>query len=112
MLSTLAGGLYTAQYSQGKPDAGAGAELDAIAAVVIGGTNLMGGRGSMTGTLVGVLIFGFLSNILQLRNIDSNTQLVLKGVIILTAVMLQEGNMRLWLQRVLRYLRGLQGRDG
>jgi simple sugar transport system permease protein len=83
--------LYTAQYLQGKPDAGEGIELDAIAAVVIGGTSLMGGRGSMAGTLVGVLIFGFLGNILQLNNIDSNTQLVLKGAIILGAVLLQEG---------------------
>jgi simple sugar transport system permease protein len=94
-LACLAGVLYVAQYRQGKPDAGVGIELDAIAAVVIGGTNLMGGRGSIVGTLVGVLIFGFLGNILQLRNIDSNTQLVLKGVIILVAVMLQEGNVRL-----------------
>ena len=93
MLASTAGVLYTAQYRQGKPDAGAGAELDAIAAVVIGGTNLMGGRGSMIGTLVGVLIFGFLGNILQLRNIDSNTQLVLKGGIILAAVLLQEGQL-------------------
>ena len=94
-----AGVLYTAQYRQGKPDAGEGAELDAIAAVVIGGTNLMGGRGSMLGTLVGVLIFGFLGNILQLRNIDSNTQLVLKGGIILAAVLLQEGQLGvLWRQ--------------
>jgi ribose/xylose/arabinose/galactoside ABC-type transport system permease subunit len=54
----------------------------------------MGGKGSMVGTLVGVLIFGFLGNILQLNNIDSNTQLVLKGLIILAAVLLQEGNMR------------------
>src|SRR5260221_1133774 len=51
----------------------------------------MGGRGSMAGTLVGVLIFGFLGNILQLNNIDSNTQLVLKGAIILGAVLLQDG---------------------
>jgi simple sugar transport system permease protein len=91
MLASLAGVLYTAQYLQGKPDAGEGIELDAIAAVVIGGTSLMGGRGSMAGTLVGVLIFGFLGNILQLNNIDSNTQLVLKGAIILGAVLLQEG---------------------
>ena len=99
MLASTAGVLYTAQYRQGKPDAGSGAELDAIAAVVIGGTNLMGGRGSMTGTLVGVLIFGFLGNILQLRNIDSNTQLVLKGGIILAAVLLQEGQLGvLWKQ--------------
>jgi simple sugar transport system permease protein len=105
MLASLAGVLYVAQYRQGKPDAGVGSELDAIAAVVIGGTNLMGGKGGITGTLVGVLIFGFLSNILQLRNIDSNSQLVLKGVIILTAVMLQEGNLRLWLRRALQSLR-------
>jgi simple sugar transport system permease protein len=98
MLASLAGVLYTAQYRQGKPDAGAGMELDAIAAVVIGGTSLMGGRGSVVGTLVGVLIFGFLGNILQLRNIDSNTQLLLKGMIILAAVLLQEGNLRLWLR--------------
>ena len=100
MLAALAGVLYTAQYRQGKPDAGTGAELDAIAAVVIGGTNLMGGRGSMTGTLVGVLIFGFLGNILLLKNIDSNTQLVLKGLIILGAVLLQEGQIAGWLRRV------------
>ncbi len=99
MLAALAGVLYTAQYRQGKPDAGTGAELDAIAAVVIGGTNLMGGKGSMMGTLVGVLIFGFLGNILLLKNIDSNTQLVLKGLIILGAVLLQEGQMGSWVRR-------------
>lgn len=96
-LAALAGILYVAQYRQGKPDAGMGLELDAIAAVVIGGTSLMGGRGSMTGTLVGVLIFGFLSNILQLNNIDSNTQLVLKGAIIIIAVLLQERRSSGWL---------------
>ena len=105
MLASLAGVLYTAQYLQGKPDAGEGIELDAIAAVVIGGTSLMGGKGSMGGTLVGVLIFGFLSNILQLNNIDSNTQLVLKGLIILAAVLLQEGQAG----RLLGPLRGLLG---
>ncbi|HEY0793246.1 MAG TPA: ABC transporter permease [Chthoniobacterales bacterium] len=101
-LSALAGVLYTAQYRQGKPDAGTGAELDAIAAVVIGGTTLVGGRGNMVGTLVGVLIFGFLGNILLLRNIDSNTQLVLKGLIILAAVLLQEGQLHVWWTRFTR----------
>lgn len=100
MLATLAGVLYTAQYRQGKPDAGTGAELDAIAAVVIGGTNLMGGKGSMTGTFVGVLIFGFLTNILLLKNINSNIQFVLKGGIILAAVLLQEGQIGLWWKRL------------
>ncbi|MBB3234274.1 ABC transporter permease [Phyllobacterium endophyticum] len=106
-LAALAGILYVAQYRQGKPDAGMGLELDAIAAVVIGGTSLMGGRGSMIGTLVGVLIFGFLSNILQLNNIDSNTQLVLKGVIIIIAVLLQERRSSGWLF----FLSQLKARD-
>jgi simple sugar transport system permease protein len=100
MLAALAGVLYTSQYRQGKPDAGAGGELDAIAAVVIGGTNLMGGKGSMTGTFVGVLIFGFLTNILLLKNINSNIQFVLKGAIILGAVLLQEGQIGLWWKRL------------
>ena len=108
LLASLAGVLYTAQYLQGKPDAGEGIELDAIAAVVIGGTSLMGGKGSIVGTLVGVLIFGFLSNILQLNNIDSNTQLVLKGGIILAAVLLQEGQAG----RLLGRLRPGGGRRG
>ncbi len=107
-LAALAGILYVAQYRQGKPDAGMGLELDAIAAVVIGGTSLMGGRGSMIGTLVGVLIFGFLSNILQLNNIDSNTQLVLKGAIIIIAVLLQERRSSGWLF----FLSQLRARDG
>ena len=100
MLASLAGVLYTAQYRQGKPDAGSGVELDAIAAVVIGGTNLMGGKGTMTGTFVGVLIFGFLTNILLLKNINSNIQFVLKGGIILAAVLLQEGQVGLWWKRL------------
>src|ERR1700756_1374980 len=107
MLACLSGVLYTSQYRQGKPDAGAGAELDAIAAVVIGGTNLMGGRGSMIGTLGGGLIFGFLGNILQLRNIDSNTQLVLKGGIILAAVLLQEGQLGVRWKQFRGYLRAI-----
>lgn len=93
MFAMLAGLLYVAQYRQGKPDAGSGLELDVIAAVVIGGTSLMGGRGTISGTIVGVLIFGLLSNLLQLHNINSNLQLVLKGVIIVVTVLLQERNL-------------------
>ena len=92
LLAGIAAVLYVAQYRQGKPDAGAGLELDAIAAVVIGGTSLMGGRGAMAGTFCGVLIFGLLSNILQLHNINSNLQLVLKGLIIIGTVLVQERN--------------------
>ncbi|SEC85003.1 monosaccharide ABC transporter membrane protein, CUT2 family [Rhizobiales bacterium GAS191] len=93
MLAGIAGVLFVAQYRQGKPDAGTGLELDAIAAVVIGGTSLMGGRGGLAGTLVGVLIFGLLSDILQLHNINSNLQLVLKGMIIVGTVLVQERNL-------------------
>lgn len=92
LLAGIAAVLYVAQYRQGKPDAGSGLELDAIAAVVIGGTSLMGGRGSLIGTFCGVLIFGLLSNILQLHNINSNLQLVLKGAIIIGTVLVQERN--------------------
>jgi simple sugar transport system permease protein len=92
-LAGVAGVLFVAQYRQGKPDAGSGLELDAIAAVVIGGTSLMGGRGGLAGTFVGVLIFGLLSDILQLQNIDSNVQLVMKGLIIVCTVLVQEQNL-------------------
>ncbi|MCR4438765.1 MAG: ABC transporter permease [bacterium] len=104
LLAGLTGVLYCAQYRQGKPDAGTGMELDAIAAVVIGGTSLLGGRGSVIGTLVGVFIFGLLNNILQLRNVDYNVQLVFKGVIIVAAVLLQEGRFGDWLRRLRRSL--------
>ena len=98
-LAALAGVLYVAQFRQGKPDAGVGLELDAIAAVVIGGTSLMGGKGTILGTMVGVLIFGFLGNILQLNNIDSNTQLIMKGIIIILAVLIQEGQLNAFFAR-------------
>ena len=93
LLAGIAGVLFVAQYRQGKPDAGTGLELDAIAAVVIGGTSLMGGRGGLAGTFVGVLIFGLLSDILQLQNIDSNVQLVMKGLIIVCTVLVPEQNL-------------------
>jgi ribose transport system permease protein len=78
-------------------------ELDAIAAVVIGGTLLIGGRGTIVGTVLGVLIFTTLSNVFTLNNLSSSAQAVAKGVIIVLAVLLQQrvaaGNSR---QRGLR----------
>jgi ribose transport system permease protein len=65
-------------------------ELDAIAAVVIGGTLLTGGRGTIVGTVVGVLIFATLGNVFTLNNQDTSTQAVAKGVIIIVAVLLQQ----------------------
>ena len=65
-------------------------ELDAIAAVVIGGTLLSGGRGTVVGTVLGVLIFTTLSNVFTLNNLDTSTQAVAKGAIIVAAVLLQQ----------------------
>lgn len=65
-------------------------ELDAIAAVVVGGTLLVGGRGTMTGTVFGVLIFATLSNVFVQNNLSSSVQAVAKGVIIVVAVLLQQ----------------------
>jgi len=64
-------------------------ELEAIAMVVIGGTSLMGGKGSIIGTVFGVFIMGTVINVLGLKNVDSNVQLVLLPVIILLAVVVQ-----------------------
>lgn len=65
-------------------------ELDAIAAVVVGGTLLVGGRGTITGTVFGVLIFATLTNVFVQNNLSSSVQAVVKGVIIVIAVLLQQ----------------------
>ncbi len=88
-LAALAGLVHCAQLQQGNPNDGVAYELDAIAAVVIGGTALTGGSGSVIGTLVGILTIGVINNSLGLNNVDANLQLILKGVIILLAVWLQ-----------------------
>ncbi len=93
-LSGLAGVIHTGQLLQGNPNDGVGYELDAIAAVVIGGTSLMGGKGSLEGTFAGVLIIGLLSNILGLHGIQKDFQLMLKGAIIVAAIFIQESGFR------------------
>lgn len=90
MLAGYAGVLHAAQNHQGSPNAGVTYELEAIAAVVIGGTSLLGGRGSITGTIIGTMIVGVLTNILRLNNVDSNLEMMLKAVIIVGAVWLQQ----------------------
>ena len=72
----------------GDPWAGRGLELDAIAAVVIGGTSLFGGVGSMWGTLLGALIISMINNLLNLLNVSPYTQGLVKGSIILIAIAL------------------------
>jgi ribose transport system permease protein len=89
LLSGFAGVLYAAENHQGNPNAGVAYELDAIAAVVIGGTRLAGGKGSIAGTIVGALIIGVLTNMLRLNNVDSNVEMMIKAVIIVLAVAVQ-----------------------
>src|SRR5690625_830557 len=88
MLSVLAGIILTSRLNSAQPTAGTMYELDAIAAVVIGGTSLMGGRGRITGTLIGCLIIGVISNGLNLLNVSSFYQQIVKGGVILFAVMI------------------------
>lgn len=89
LLAGVAGVLYAAENHQGNPNAGVAYELDAIAAVVIGGTRLAGGRGTISGTIVGTLIMGVLTNMLRLNNIDSNLEMMIKAVLIVVAAALQ-----------------------
>ncbi|MFT4740457.1 MAG: ribose/xylose/arabinose/galactoside ABC-type transport system permease subunit [Algoriphagus sp.] len=88
-LSGLAGILLAARISTGQPNSGMGFELDAIAAVVIGGTSTTGGRGTMLGTLIGVLLIGVINNGLDLTNVTSYYQQVIMGLIIIGAVLME-----------------------
>jgi ribose transport system permease protein len=87
LLAALAGIVITARLESAQPTAGTSYELDAIAAVVLGGTSLMGGRGTLFGTLVGALIIGVLNNALNLMDVSSYYQMIAKGAVILLAVL-------------------------
>lgn len=89
LLAGVAGIMHCCENHQGNPNAGVAYELDAIAAAVIGGTSLAGGKGSIFGTMVGALALGILANLLGLNNVDENVQFMLKAVIIVVAVWLQ-----------------------
>lgn len=88
MLAALAGIILTARLESAQPTAGLAFELDAIAAVVLGGTSLAGGRGRITGTLIGALIIGVLNNALNILDVSSFYQMIAKGAVILLAVVL------------------------
>lgn len=88
-LAGLAALLHAALVEQGSHIDGSGYELNAIAAVVIGGTSLSGGVGTVAGSMIGALILSILDNILGLRNVQSEYQAILKGIIIVLAVILQ-----------------------
>lgn len=86
IMSGIAGVVVASKLYSGQPTAGDGAEMDAIAAVVVGGTSMSGGSGRLGGTLIGVLIIGVLNNGLNLMGVDSNWQYIVKGLVILLAV--------------------------
>lgn len=92
LLSALAGIIVTSRLSSAQPTAGMGYELDAIAAVVLGGTSLMGGKGRIMGTLIGALIIGFLNNALNLLDVTSYYQMIAKAAVILLAVLVDNKN--------------------
>lgn len=87
-LSALAGAILTSRLNSAQPTAGTSYELDAIAAVVLGGTSLSGGRGRIVGTLIGALIIGTLNNGLNLLGVSSFYQMVVKGIVIVIAVLI------------------------
>lgn len=87
-LCAIAGAILTSRLNSAQPTAGTGYELDAIAAVVLGGTSLAGGKGRITGSLIGALIIGTLNNGLNILNVSSFYQQVVKGIVILLAVLM------------------------
>ena len=91
-LAAVGGVLVSARLDAAQPNAGTGYELDSIAAVVIGGTSLSGGRGSVLGTVLGAVIIGVLNNGLVLLNVSPFWQQVVKGLVILIAVIIDKAN--------------------
>ncbi|MFD8912334.1 ABC transporter permease [Streptomyces sp. NPDC059575] len=88
VLAALGGFILTARLSTAEPTAGTGLELESIAAVIIGGTSLAGGRGKLLGTLIGALVLGVIDNGMNLLDVSPFLQSVVKGVVILLAVFL------------------------
>lgn len=89
-LSAISGLLLASRMNSGQPNAGLMYEMDVIAAVVVGGTSLFGGRGTIVGTFLGAMLIGILRNGLNLLNVGSYVQMVILGVVILLAVLLDQ----------------------
>ncbi len=102
LLAGLAGLVLTSRLASAQPTAGSGWELDAIAAVILGGTSLMGGSGGVLGTLIGALILGIISNALNLMNVSPFYQDVVKALIIIVAVVTDSRLSKMAAQRAMR----------
>lgn len=98
--AAIAGLMTASRLSVGEPIAGNLAELDAIAAVVIGGTNLLGGIGGMGGTIIGAFLLGILSNVLNLIGVSPFDQQIVKGIVIIAAVLLMSTSIRRQIKKI------------
>lgn len=92
LMASISGIIITSRLNSAQPTAGNAYEMDAIASVVLGGTSLAGGRGKLSGTLIGALIIGTLNNGMNLLGISSFYQQVVKGIVIIIAVLLDRKN--------------------
>jgi L-arabinose transport system permease protein len=90
LVAALAGIILASRMTSGQPNAGEGFELNVISACVLGGVSLMGGRASISGVLVGVLIMGTVQNAMSLMNIDAFYQYLVRGAILLIAVLVDQ----------------------
>ena len=109
--AALAGLIIAAQLEAAHPATGESFELNAIAAVVLGGTSLMGGRGSVTGSLIGAFVIGVLADGLVMLGVSEFWQMVIKGVVIVLAVGLDQLQTRLQ-ARILPYLTTADLKEG
>lgn len=91
LLAALSGLIFLSRLSVGDPNSGAGLELEAITIAVIGGTSLFGGEGSVIGTIGGAMVLAIIANILNLAGVSPFSQQVVKGAIIILAVLLESG---------------------
>lgn len=108
--SAMAGLIIAAELQSGHPASGTSFELNAIAAVVLGGTSLMGGRGTIMGSIMGAFVIGFLSDGLVIQGVSSFWQTVIKGAVIVIAVGIDEAQQRLQQRRALQVVEKKGGR--
>ena len=94
LTAALAGFILSSRLMSGQPSAGSGFELDAIAAVVMGGTAIAGGQGSIIGTALGAILLGVINSGLNMTGVSPYMQLVIRGAIILLAVVISRKRVR------------------
>jgi L-arabinose transport system permease protein len=94
LVTAIAGLILASRITSGQPNAAQGFELDVISACVLGGVSLQGGKARISGVLIGVLIMGTVENVMNLKDVDTFYQYLMRGVILLAAVMFDQMKMR------------------